>query len=307
MPHTVLVVDDEEHVHELLRKALSPTGARILDAYDGGEALRWLATEPIDLLLTDYVMPGIDGLGLVRSLRETGTKRFPVIVITSMDESVVGGLSEYLNFGEGGRDHFVRKPFSLAELSRLFRDVLSKIESLDQVSEASVLSGDLETLDFLDTLQLIKLSRLTGTLHFSEPEIGDLHFEKGQLLDARTGNIHGRKAFFRMLVWTKGGYEFTKKSSMREERVFDEDTAALIMDGLAHLDAHRQLEKQIPERLQVTSLAEGQVFVGGEDELLEVVRKGGGLRAVLDGSPREDLAILEDLKALLDRGFVEAA
>lgn len=310
MPHTVLITDDDASIHELLKRALKPTGARILEAWDGEEALRHLAETPIDLLCTDVMMPGMDGLALVRTLRETGNKNFPVVVLTSMDESVRDSLARHLDLSHGGRDHFVHKPFSVAEVSQLFQGILSKVQPFDEIKESKALEGDLSTLSFLDIIQLLQTARLTGTLEFSDPPPGGkLHVQGGEVVDAECGAAHGRKAFFRMLAWTKGSFQFIKKSALRVDRTIMIETAALVMGGLACLDEHHKLLQTVPVALSVAM--EGETFRARlsdeERELLALIVDHKGNRdAVLDSAPREDLGILRDLKALMDQGIVKA-
>lgn len=309
MPHTVLLVDDDDSIHELLKKALARTGARVLEAWDGEEALKHMAEQPIDLLLTDLMMPGMDGIALVRTLRETGNKNFPVAVITSMDETVRESLARHLNFREGGSDHFIQKPFSVAEVSELFAGILDKLQPFDEIIESQALQGELSTLSFLDLIQLIQSAKLTGTLEFEHPEKGIIYVDNGKIVGAACGQSEGRKAFYRMLAWTKGDFRFIKKSSLRTEQTIHSETSTLVMGGLASLDEHHRLLQETPEHLAVNKGPEAfrADLTGPERELLALVAEHGDLYRVLDGSPREDLALLRDLKALLARNIVVAA
>lgn len=309
MPHTVLLVDDDDSIHELLKKALGRTGARVLEAWDGEEALRHMSEQPIDLLLTDLMMPGMDGIALVRTLRETGNKKFPVAVITSMDESVRESLARHLNFAPDGNDHFIQKPFSVAEVSELFAGILDKLQPFDEITESQALKGTLSTLSFLDLIQLLQSAKLTGTLEFDDPERGIIYVDSGKIVGASCGQSEGRKAFYRMLAWTKGEFRFMKKSSLRTEQTIHAETSTLVMGGLASLDEHHRLLQEMPERLAVNKGPEAfrADLTGAERELLALVAEHGNLYAILDGSAREDLAMLRDLKALLDRSILVPA
>ena len=309
MPHLVLITDDEAPVHELLKRALSPTGASVVDAYNGEEALKVLAERPIDLLVTDVMMPGMDGLALVRTLRETGNKKFPVVVCTSMDESVKESLTQHLAFDAAGMDRFVRKPFSVGEVSKMFQEMLSKLEPIGEMTESQAFEGELTTLSFLDLIQLLQNAKLTGRLEFNQPEPGKIFVTKGQVIDAQCGRVVGRKAFYRMLAWTKGEFRFLKQSSLRAEKRIETDTTALILGGLAHLDEHRRLLSEVPTVVRVAVKPETfrSPLSENERELLALVVEKGTALEVLDAVPREDLPVLRDIKALLDRGLIDGS
>lgn len=117
----VLVVDDETNMRRLLRSALQKSGFAVLEAADGTEAMSLLRTREIDVALVDVMLPGVDGLELVRRIR--GESAVPIILITARGEesSRVAGL-------EVGADDYVVKPFSTQELLARVRALLRRIE-----------------------------------------------------------------------------------------------------------------------------------------------------------------------------------
>jgi two-component system response regulator MprA len=106
----VLVVDDDEEIRASLRRGLSFEGFRVSLAGDGEEALRRVEAEPPDLIVLDIMMPGLDGLEVVRRLRAAGD-RSPIIMLTARDAvpDRVAGL-------ETGADDYLVKPFAFSEL-----------------------------------------------------------------------------------------------------------------------------------------------------------------------------------------------
>jgi DNA-binding response OmpR family regulator len=109
MPH-ILVVEDERKVRRGLEQALRSAGHEVTAAATGDEGLRLaLAGAPYCLVL-DWMLPGLDGMALLRALRAAG-RTVPVLLLTARDavEDRVGGL-------EAGADDYLVKPFALAEL-----------------------------------------------------------------------------------------------------------------------------------------------------------------------------------------------
>lgn len=105
---TILVVDDEEDILELVRFHLSREGYEVLCAETGEEGWRKVKSHPIDLLVVDLMLPGIDGLELTRRLKnDVQTRQIPVLMLSAKGEEVdiVTGL-------ELGADDYVTKPFS---------------------------------------------------------------------------------------------------------------------------------------------------------------------------------------------------
>jgi CheY-like chemotaxis protein len=90
---TVLIVEDEFAIADLLEMALTDEGYRVLTAGNGRQGLARLAEGPrSDLVIIDYMMPVLDGAGLIRAMRDTAAHRdIPCIVISSMPEANVRG------------------------------------------------------------------------------------------------------------------------------------------------------------------------------------------------------------------------
>ncbi len=115
----VLVVDDEPMVREVVTRYLQRDGLRVHEIGDGDEAIEWLATHRPDLVVLDIMLPGSDGLAVLRRIRATGD--VPVILLTARAEEVdrVIGL-------ELGADDYVVKPFSPRELAVRVRNMLRR-------------------------------------------------------------------------------------------------------------------------------------------------------------------------------------
>ena len=127
MPVTVLLVEDERDIADLVRYHVEKAGMRFVHAADGGAALRLARAELPDVALLDLMLPGLDGLEVCRQLRgDAATRRLPIIMLTARGEEVdrVVGL-------ELGADDYVVKPFSPRELLARIRAVLRRVEGAE--------------------------------------------------------------------------------------------------------------------------------------------------------------------------------
>ncbi|HUZ39643.1 MAG TPA: response regulator [Streptosporangiaceae bacterium] len=122
---SVLVVDDDPDVCDLVRYKLEQSGFDVRRASDGDQALREVDAEVPDLVLLDIMMPGMSGLEVLERWRANGaTEKLPVIMLTAkaQENDVERGF-------ELGADDYVIKPFSPRELARRVTAVLSRRQS----------------------------------------------------------------------------------------------------------------------------------------------------------------------------------
>jgi two-component system, OmpR family, alkaline phosphatase synthesis response regulator PhoP len=120
----VLIVDDEEDIIELVRYNLTKEGYRVTGAVSGEEALKIVRAVPLELILLDLMLPGVDGLEVCRALKQDPkTKNISIIMLTAKGEEadIVLGL-------EMGADDYITKPFSPRVLLARLRTVLRRHE-----------------------------------------------------------------------------------------------------------------------------------------------------------------------------------
>ena len=132
---TVLVVDDESTIREIVVSYLKRDGFTTLEAADGNRARELLSTEQPDLVVLDLMLPGVDGLELCRWIRSSS--QLPVIMLTARGEE-----SDRIVGLELGADDYVTKPFSPRELAARVRTVLRRAE-LDVVADQRLSFDDL--------------------------------------------------------------------------------------------------------------------------------------------------------------------
>lgn len=122
MSERILVADDDQLTARFLHSLLSEKGYDVAVADDGEQALELVGTHRPDLILSDMVMPYVDGMDLLRVLRgDVRLARIPIILLSLKDreEDIVAGL-------EGGADDYMVKPFNARELLARVRRLLAR-------------------------------------------------------------------------------------------------------------------------------------------------------------------------------------
>jgi two-component system alkaline phosphatase synthesis response regulator PhoP len=181
---TVLVVDDEPRIVQLVRDYLEHSGFAVLTAADGPAALRAARTGRPDLVVLDLGLPGLDGLDVARALRRDG--EVPIIMLTARTEE-----SDKLVGLELGADDYLTKPFSPKELVARVRAVLRRAEGLRQPAEVVRVGDDVEIdvprMEVRIGGRRIDLTRTEFQLLATMARQPGRVFTRAQLLDAVRG------------------------------------------------------------------------------------------------------------------------
>jgi two-component system phosphate regulon response regulator PhoB len=198
MPATILIVEDEADLTLMMRYNLEAEGFRVLTADDGDQATELMRETPPDLILLDWMLPGLSGLELCRRWRaREETARVPIIMITARgeEEERVRGLAT-------GADDYVVKPFSIAELQarinallrranpRLVTNVLKAGDlELDRTSHRVRRSGREVHLGPTEYRLLEYLMRHPGRV-YSREQLLDGVWGNDVYVDERTVDVH---------------------------------------------------------------------------------------------------------------------
>ncbi|MFC1997387.1 response regulator transcription factor [Chloroflexota bacterium] len=116
---TILVVDDEETIREVVRRYLEREGFDVIEAADGFEALDAIRSDPPDLIVLDLMLPGMDGLSLTQHIRQD--RQIPIIMLTAKGEA-----NDRIRGLDMGADDYMAKPFSPQEVVSRVRAVLRR-------------------------------------------------------------------------------------------------------------------------------------------------------------------------------------
>jgi two-component system, OmpR family, response regulator len=202
-PPTILIVDDDKAIRDVLGFALDRAGFATREAVDGRAALARFATEGADLIVLDVMLPGLDGIEVCRTIRRTSD--VPILFLSSRDEEVdrIVGL-------EIGGDDYLAKPFSPRELVARVRAVLRRAAVPVQRTDASAailvhgrLSIDLESLRASwDGQEVVLTATELGVLRtllarpgrvFSRDELMDRAYATERVVSDRTIDSHIRR------------------------------------------------------------------------------------------------------------------
>jgi DNA-binding response OmpR family regulator len=198
MSDTILVVDDQSSVRQLLQEYLTEQGFRVLTAPDGQSALYTARHDQPDLILLDIMMPKMDGYQFLRLYRQE--RQTPVIIITAREEETDAVLGLDL-----GADDYVIKPFRMRELLARIRAVLRRLGGpseapeqlhvgdvfLDQATHTVTVKGSPVILTPIEFDLLAVLMRSPGQV-FTRSQLVEHLLNSGFTGLDRTLNVHIR-------------------------------------------------------------------------------------------------------------------
>ena len=194
---TILLVDDEDSIQKLLAYPLEREGFRVLQARDGEEALEQFASERVDLVVLDLMLPKLDGLEVCKRLR--AVSEVPIIMLTARDDE----LDKVLGL-ELGADDYITKPFSIREFRSRVRALLRRASAPRRVATdgESISAGGLR----------IDLPGRTVEVRGRPVQLTYVEFELLRMLAAQPGRVFSRRMLLEAL-WGAADY--------REPRTID--------------------------------------------------------------------------------------
>lgn len=213
----VLIIEDEEHISELVKYNLESAGYQVAAAYDGEEGLKLVSEFKPDLVILDLMLPKLDGISVCNKLRnQKETEDISIIMLTakSSETDKIIGL-------EIGADDYITKPFSVRELQARIKTVLRRTKTAPTVQETGVIKVDSLEIDLdkhevrrgtqkyvltLKEFQLLKmlsenrgkvltrnflLDEIWGYDYFGETRTVDVHIRhlRSKIDDENNGNL----------------------------------------------------------------------------------------------------------------------
>jgi CheY-like chemotaxis protein len=219
MQSNILIVDNDREMLQLLKDGIESRieNLSVLIAEDGASVLQMLNEQLINMVVSEYRLPGMDGLSLLGEVK----KKFPDIpvVITTRNNPEI----EYLALATGAVA-FIEKPFP-------FDDLISQIRVVLETQTEGGMLHDVSPAMFLQLVELEKqvcIIRLTAT---QTAKAGVLFFRNGALLDARCNELQAESAAFEIFSWDLVSLQI-QKSCPLETKIIQKDMQAILLEAM---------------------------------------------------------------------------
>lgn len=182
--YTVLIVDDDSEIRDVIHVYLRNEGYRVLEAGDGQEALDMLKSNSVQLIILDVMMPKMDGIKTCLKIRETST--IPIIMLSAKEEDIdkIIGLTT-------GADDYITKPFNPLELlARVKAQLRRQTFTINEESDSTIRIQDL----------MIDIAKHSVTLKSNEVSLTRLEFSILELLASHPGKVFSAEKIYES-VW----------------------------------------------------------------------------------------------------------
>ena len=260
MPERILVVDDDPWILRMVSTLLEKRGYGIFTAEDGHEGILKAEQTRPDLIITDVMMPRMDGWQMVRTLRARPDLAFtPVIFLTAL-----GGEEDRIKGFRLGADDYLAKPFRFEELDLRVQNALKKGKQARAEATATPppipsekktpsgtswpaqkagVHGTLEQLGLSSLLVIVEMERKSGMLRIERTgATGRIFAREGRVIAARVDGDgapkdarKGAEAVYHMLTWSSGRFDFTACDVDMDDEV-QSTTTHLLMEGARLID-----------------------------------------------------------------------
>lgn len=245
----ILVADDDPWILRMVTTVLEKRGYDVDTACDGEEAYEKAIASPPDLLISDVMMPSMDGWSLVKALRGRPEFAFvPVIFLTAL-----GSEDDRIRGFRLGADDYLPKPFRFEELDLRVAKTMQRTQMLEAAAreqiegkqsetEKSGLAGSLEQVGVSSLLVLLDMERKDGILTVTaatNPAItAKVYLRKGSPIAAELVDQEEPRnefAIYFMLQWANGTFSFEAVDVSREAEI-EISTTGLLMEGARRID-----------------------------------------------------------------------
>ncbi len=236
--NTILIIDDDQVTTAVIEEYLVDFGLKVIKAQNGEEGIGIMKRSNPDLILLDIMMPGKDGIQILKEIKLTpGLSNTPVLLLSSVDRTniKVKGL-------ELGADDYITKPVDKAEL--LARIQLSLKRSSKDKKDTGILEGELSNFSLADLLQSFEMGKKTATILFPDMD-GEIIIENGVMISCRQGLFTKTKAINRIFFLESGQFivNFNKINDNIDKD--DINIMSLLMNNISYIDEVRLMQRSI--------------------------------------------------------------
>ena len=309
MSYRILIVEDEPGMIELLTVALEDKGYSISIANNGQQGLKKVDEESPDLIISDVMMPDMNGYDFCQQLRENPkTAAIPFIFLTAKKD--VSDRVRGLNLGA---DDYISKPFHVVEVVARIKTLMQRVKRARPTQAQATISepeaafaGDLEKMSIGEVVQTIALTRKNGRLLVvNTGRRGEVYFQEGMVTYADVDRKKGEEAVYRLLAWKNGQFKFDSGVTAKT-RNLQKSAEGLLMEGMRRIDEYNRLLDRFPSRetmFEAVSVTEGDL-TPEELQVLNYVNQYAALMDVIDHSKFGDLKTLQILVKLYSGNII---
>ncbi len=229
MIRKILVVDDDQVLQLTLKRKMAALGGQfqVVQAVDGFDALKKLEESAFSLVITDLMMPRMDGMSLISHIQNRYSD-LPVIIISGLKRKDVPNIEKV-----DGIVAYLEKPIAVNKLLELI------VSTLDEETKGGLLH-DISPTMFMQLMEMEEKTCTIRMLDNASDEGGVLFLINGRLLDARVGELTGVEAVSRVFFWNEVTV-FLRHECAPRENVINSDIQPIIMAALAAKDEQEDI------------------------------------------------------------------
>jgi CheY-like chemotaxis protein len=307
----VLIVDDDPFLVLSLKLHFSELGIEVEDARDGIEALEKVDKFDPDIILSDIIMPRMNGYELHKQLcNNKDLVNIPFVFLTAKDD-----ISDQVNGFRMGVDDYICKPFEINDLTQRIQRVIEGSEKIKSLRTKVDFSGNLSQTAWTDIFQLIELNCKTGELFFLSPEeeqIGKIYFNDGRLVNAQVGHFEGEEAFYALLSQKEGFFEFFNKAVNASPLIKNSNTS-ILMQGSRMVEEYQDLLQAIPDLNVSVKLTSNKIPIEIKKQIdnqlmLKIfyhIHKKSSVKTILESGDMSPIRAASILLTLFKKGVLE--
>jgi len=311
MKKKILIIDDDPTIMTFLAPLLSKKKYDGFWATDGLDALQKIKKKIPDLIISDIMMPRMDGYELYRRLRDDPkTADIPFIFLSANDDP-----TDQLKGLRMGADEYLTKPFDATNLFIAIKSVLANAYRASFSHERIDFSGNLAEIDFEHIVQIVEMNQKTGELVFSTYEnesFGSAFFKNGSMVHAVTGSLNGDEAFFDLASNKEGYVEFFSKEINVPEMI-SKPVMAMLLEAARLQDEAKNLYTMIDNpdthlRIKDRSIfseVNNNVGSGLISKILQMIEQKNTIREIVNGGEMSRLQAESVLVELINSGKVQ--
>ncbi len=203
----VIIIDDDSVTLSFLDRILQKRGFHTWQAQNGKAALDKIRSIQPDLIISDIIMPVLDGFELFTALRESpATANIPFIFL-----SVKADPLDQLKGLRLGADEYLVKPCKSVDILEAVDRILEKSARNKGGKNNGDIQGNLAQIGLIEVIQMIEFNEKTGELFLLSPShnvTGAVYIKEGEVVNAVSGNLEGEEAFYELASQTDGFFKF---------------------------------------------------------------------------------------------------